>query len=248
MLPVSHIVPQGQIQWYPPVMIGAETIKSYLFSGNYIDEARRLLSFLSSDEYSIFLSNFYADGINRFGRNWHYADIVTVLICLSRYLKPKSYLEIGVRRGRSAAAVASVCPNCNFTLLDMWEKDYAGISNPGSIFVHSELDRLNHLGERVFIDGDSHVTLPRLFEEQPTLDFDLITVDGDHSDEGARLDLSTVLPRLKIGGAVVFDDISHPTHPNLDSLWNELVASNSQFSSFSFRDAGYGVGFAIRKF
>jgi hypothetical protein len=57
-----------------------------------------------------------------------------------------------------------------------------------------------------------------------------------------------VLPRLAIGGAIVFDDIAHPAHPELNGVWQSLVVNDDRFSSWSFRDAGYGVGFAIRKY
>jgi hypothetical protein len=57
-----------------------------------------------------------------------------------------------------------------------------------------------------------------------------------------------VLPHLNIGGAIVFDDVSHPSHPELAQVWDDIVGSDPRFSSFTYVDAGYGVGFAIRKF
>src|ERR1700676_4780584 len=104
---LSHLAPAGQLQWYPPVMMGADTVRSQLFSGSYIDRAIDLMCRLSPDDYTSFLINFFSDGRARFGREWCYADIVTVLLCLSGLIKPRKYLEIGVRRGRSAAAVAA---------------------------------------------------------------------------------------------------------------------------------------------
>ena len=106
---------------------------------------------------------------------------------------------------------------------------------------------MGHSGPVDFIDGDSHVTLPALFGANPDATFDIITVDGDHSLEGAAADLCQVLPHLNIGGAIVFDDICHPLHPELAGLWRDLVASDPRYSSFEYSDAGYGVGFAIRK-
>jgi predicted O-methyltransferase YrrM len=229
-------------------MVGAETLRARLFAGGYIELAIRLMGRLTTDDYTAFLSAFYEDGMRRFGATWHYADIVTVLLCLAEHLMPKTYLEIGVRRGRSVAAVASLSPDCALTMLDMWVQDYAGIANPGPDFVRQELARIGHTGVTEFIDGDSHVTLPAFFEAHPEASFDVITVDGDHSVEGAALDLCTVLPRLNLGGAIVFDDICHPLHPELAELWNDLVASDPRFSQFTFVDAGYGVGFAIRKY
>jgi predicted O-methyltransferase YrrM len=130
----------------------------------------------------------------------------------------------------------------------MWVPNYAGMENPGADFVRDELKRIGHGGPVRFVDGDSHQTLPRLFSELPNVTFDLITVDGDHSTVGATQDLCDVLPRLNIGGAIVFDDVCHPSHPELAKVWDDLVASDRRYSSFTYRDAGYGVGFAIRKY
>lgn len=228
-------------------MIGTDTVAARLFDRRFIELAIDLMGRLTPDDYTSFLNKYYADGLRRFGNGWHYADIVTVLLCLAETLEPRSYLEIGVRRGRSVAAVANLIPRCSLFLLDMWVPNYAGMENPGTDFVQQELMRIGHQGPVRFINGDSHDTLPALFREIPEITFDLITVDGDHSRIGAIQDLCDVLPRLNLGGAIVFDDVCHPLHPELAKVWDDLVVSNPRFSSFTYRDAGYGVGFAIRK-
>ncbi|MCB2109140.1 MAG: hypothetical protein KDE14_15625, partial [Rhodobacteraceae bacterium] len=121
---------QGQAQWYPPVMIGADTLAETIARGEYLDEALALMERLDADEYTTYLRDFYREGMKRFGVAWKYADIVTVLLCLSETLKPRTYLEIGVRRGRSACAVASKTSYCSMFLFDMWMTNYAGMENP----------------------------------------------------------------------------------------------------------------------
>jgi predicted O-methyltransferase YrrM len=74
----------------------------------------------------------------------------------------------------------------------------------------------------------------------------MITVDGDHSEAGARADLETVMPRLKVGGALVFDDISNPSHPGLARVWRDVVETLPSYSTFAFTELGFGVGVAIR--
>lgn len=233
--------------WYPPVMAAAPTAERRLYDRDYLADAAGLLERLEPDAYSRYLLRYYADGRARFGADWRYADIVTVLLCLTDLIRPRDYLEIGVRRGRSACAVASRCPDCRMDLFDMWIGNYAGMSNPGPDLVAAELSKVGHrAGLARFIDGDSHQTLPAHFANHPDAAYDLITVDGDHSLKGAAQDLFDVLPRLRIGGAVVFDDIAHPAHPELWMLWQRMVVDDPRFSSFSYREAGYGVGFAIR--
>jgi predicted O-methyltransferase YrrM len=238
----------GEQNWYPPAMIGADTVAARLFSGGYVKRALRLMEHLTPDAYTHYLSGFYREGLRRFGREWRYADIVTVLLCLADLLKPTSCLEIGIRRGRSAAAVAWRRPDCAFALFDMWIPGYAGMENPGPGFVRGELARVGHRGTTEFIDGDSHQTLVTYFSGRAEPFFDLITVDGDHSVEGAAQDLADVLPRLKVGGGLVLDDVCHPAHAGLAEVWRRIVLEDPRFSAFTYRDAGYGVGFAIRKF
>ena len=166
---VSHVVPCGMPQWYPPIMIGAETIAANLFDKRFIEKAIDLVKRLTPDDYTAFLIEFYADGLRRFGPSWRYADIVTVLLCLSEIIQPRTYLEIGVRRGRSAAAVASKAKHCSLVLLDMWMENYAGMENPGADFVRQELIRVGHEGPVRFIDGDSHRRYRHYFAKIPML-------------------------------------------------------------------------------
>jgi predicted O-methyltransferase YrrM len=244
---LCYAPPDAGTAWYPPLMIGAGALAETITHRRYVELALSLLRRLTPDEYSRYTAEFYADGLARFGETWRYADIVTLLLGLADMLKPRRYLEVGVRRGRSACAVASMAPACDMVLFDMWIQDYAGMANPGPALVRSELTTVGHRGRCEFVDGDSHQTLPSYFAAHPSDAFDLITVDGDHSDEGATRDLCDVLPRLAVGGAVVFDDISHPTHPGLKAVWQRLVVQDSRFSAWSFDEVGYGVGFALRK-
>jgi predicted O-methyltransferase YrrM len=166
---------------------------------------------------------------------------------LARRLGAENYLEIGVRRGRSMAMVASQVPDCRIVGFDIWMDNYAGMENPGPSLVREELARVGYAGSVEFIDGDSKETVPAYFTAHPNEYFDLITVDGDHSTEGARRDLQNVKPRVKIGGALVFDDISHYMHPTLASVWKSEVEDDSGFASYSFAEVGFGVAFAIRR-
>jgi predicted O-methyltransferase YrrM len=237
----------GGTNWYPPVMVGAGAVGQMATGLATVTEAGMLLARLTEDDYSAYLQTFYLEGMRRFGPDWRYADIVTVLLSLARVLTPRRYLEIGVRRGRSVCAVASRAPAAELVLCDMWFENYAGMPNPGVEFVESELTRVGHIGRRKFINGDSHQTLPKYFADHPDAQFDLITIDGDHSPEGAAQDIIDVLPHLAVGGAIVFDDVCHPLHPELRELWDGLVGTDRRFSSWIYDEAGYGVAFAIRR-
>ncbi|SEH30293.1 class I SAM-dependent methyltransferase [Magnetospirillum fulvum] len=245
---LCHSAPEGKTEWYPPVMIGAEAIGRQLTqSTKYVREALALIERLEPDAYSDYMKTFYKDGLERFGDDWGFADIVTVLLGLADLLKPRRYLEIGVRRGRSICAVASRSTAVDLAMFDMWVTNYAGMENPGQQLVERELDKVGHTGNRAFTDGNSHDTVPEFFRANPDLMFDMITVDGDHSEKGAIDDLCDVLPHLSVGGAIVFDDVCHPKHMSLRDVWQRVICDDKRFSAWTYDDVGYGVGFAIRK-
>jgi predicted O-methyltransferase YrrM len=235
-------------QWYEPVLGGADTLKNFLFNRNVYEGVSNILSMLEQDEYSKFIRGYIEKGIGRYGNNWQYADICTVLYALSQKLKIRNYLEIGVRTGRSMSMVVANNPDINIVGFDMWQQDYAGMRNPGPSFVKNELMKFGFIGAAEFVSGNSHETLKKYFDEHSDEYFDIITVDGDHSEHGAIEDITDVLPHISIGGIIVFDDIAHPQHKYLKNVWENTVCSKDNFSTFEFTDIGYGVAFAVRKY
>lgn len=187
---------------------------------------------------------FYEWGQAKFGANWRLIDMMTLLRAAAVVVRPQTYLEVGVRRGRSSAIVAATCPSCDIYGFDLWRENYAGSPNPGPDFVRQQLAAVGHRGNLTLISGDSRATLPAFLREHPDLFFDLITIDGDHSVEGASADLANALPRLKVGGIVVFDDIT--SAPLLTRVWRDMVARDTRYLAQEYRDAGPGVAAAVR--
>ena len=235
-------------RWFSPVQISAGMIGRLAAETGSIRAVQNILSRISSDEYVKFLQHYYSDGLRKYGEDWRYADLTTALWAAATTLHPRRYLEIGVRRGRSLAVVACAEAGVNIVGFDLWMADYAGMQNPGPTWVSEELARLGHLGHLELVEGDSLATVPRYLSRDRDLFFDLITVDGDHSYLGASLDLKHVLPRLAVGGAVVFDDIVHPKHPWLAKVWDRYVASQARFDAWQFTALGFGVGIGVRKY
>ena len=233
-------------QWYGPVLGGASTLAPLLGGGRVVREALAILDRLGEDAYLRFVRRFYLAGLEKYGDRWQYADINTALLGLAEALRPSAYLEIGVRRGRSLAMVTSKTPGCHIVACDLFIENYANMENPGPDFVRTELERFGFSGALEFVIGDSSRVLPPFFAQRPDLFFDLITVDGDHTAAGAHADLITVMPRLKIGGALVFDDVSNESHPELRQVWRDTVVARPEFSTFTFDEIGFGVGVAVR--
>ena len=163
-----------------------------------------------------------------------YWDLGCVLAAYVEMCVPSEYLEIGVRRGRSAVAVAAAHPDVDLYLFDMWHPDYAGVPNPGPQFVRAQLARVGHRGALHFVSGRSQETVPAFFADPShPQTFSLITVDGDHRDPGARTDLDNVGGHLAPGAMLAFDDIAHPAYPTLHQTWRAFL---SNFSSLVVRE------------
>lgn len=186
-------------------------------------------------------------------RDVFWFEQITALNWFAKHLKPANYLEVGVRRGRSMSQVAIESPSTKIFGFDMWIQDYGtehncGISavNPGPEFVLSELRRLGVQNMPALTVGDSHVTLPQFFANpRSPQQFEMITIDGDHTYEGAKLDLELAFKHLAPGGVLVFDDIYHHAHLELLGLWHEFRDSHPDFI---FVEDRYhtGTGFAIK--
>lgn len=164
------------------------------------------------------------DGVARDVRQF---EIRSALRAIAKAIQPRSYLEIGTRRGWSLAQVLAEVPSVHAYSFDWWMESYGGVDNPGPGFVREELSRAapHHRGDLHFVCGNSHDTLPVFFQavqlgefelEQPEIlrigeaapqMFDLVTVDGDHTARGTWWDLADVLPRIAIGGVLVIDDL-----------------------------------------
>jgi SAM-dependent methyltransferase/predicted O-methyltransferase YrrM len=233
--------------FYGQVILNPGTLANIAFSENTWKELLSFHNLLATDEYVAYLDRYYRECLNRFGSSWRYIDITNLLFAASKTTQPVNYLEIGVRRGRGVCVVARGCNDVNITACDMWIENYAGMENPGPDFVLAELAKHGHKGNIEFINGDSHKSLPEYFKTKPDLLFDMITVDGDHTEDGAFDDLHNVIPHLAPGGILIFDDIVHPSHKYLLNVWRKTMQQFPFLAGYEYTEAGYGVAFAIRR-
>ncbi|MCH8849457.1 MAG: class I SAM-dependent methyltransferase [Chloroflexi bacterium] len=227
--------------FFPP---NASTLAAGAMSQETATFVSSVLERLTASEDTSRQPFFYAMGHAKFGGHWRNADILTALRAAAMFVRPSAYLEIGVRRARSAAIVAASCPQCAIYGFDLWLPEYGGAPNPGPEFVRAELQAIGHSGPVELVSGDSHETVPAFLRRHPDLFFDMITVDGDHSVQGAADDLANVLPRLKVGGIIVFDDVS--VAPELQRVWRKVIGEDSRYASWQFTEAGAGVAIAAR--
>tara|TARA_Y100000593_G_scaffold2656_1_gene5367 strand:- start:1062 stop:1550 length:489 start_codon:yes stop_codon:yes gene_type:complete len=130
-------------------------------------------------------------------------------------------------------------------IVDTWESEYGGSGRGSHDHIDELLTEMNYSGAVVFHDGSSHDILPSLELENH---FDAIYVDGDHSYEGGLNDLNNVLPLVKPGGVILFDDIAHPSHLDLEDAFDKFVESNENVLENSEKNkSGLGCGIVWKK-
>ena len=158
--------------------------------------------------------------------------------------KPKRILEIGTRTGISLCQLLSayidtsiierivscdlfndgfICPE-----LVKYNLSYMGIPQ-------ETIDKID------FKVGDSKVTVPQLQEQ-----FDWILVDGDHSFEGAKIDLDNVKNLCAPNGIIVFDDITEDGM-GLLPVWEDFRDKYQHEFSWMDNQNGKGAAWAIKK-
>ncbi|NOY00635.1 MAG: class I SAM-dependent methyltransferase [Verrucomicrobia bacterium] len=152
--------------------------------------------------------------------------------CLGNYFRPGSILEIGTRFAYSLIAMAQGTmaegrsPRILSIDLESYNHEFGSIPSQ-KIAKANFLSCVGHLDHIEFLKGNS-----QLIDPGPFGPFDLIHVDGDHSQNGAYSDIIRYFGNLSVGGIMLIDDIDHPSvHKGviraLDTL--EISADNHAF-------------------
>jgi hypothetical protein len=114
----------------------------------------------------------------------------------------KRLLEIGVNAGHSALLCLSASDGLVYHGVDIGVHKY---TEPCVRYLAQEFP-----GRVLFYPGDSREVLPYLATHRPELDFDIFHVDGGHTDELCRTDISNCirLARGGLGKHLLLDDIN----------------------------------------
>ena len=157
--------------------------------------------------------------------------------------QPRGYLEIGTREGDSLRVVVEHAYTLGKVVCaDTWGSEWGGTGRGDPSHIDAMLAAMLYVGDVAYLTGDSRQTIPTLAEP-----FDLILVDGDHSEEGGRADLENVWPICAPGGCIAFHDITHPAHPYLERVFDEWAESHADDIRLAHKiKEGHGVGFVIR--
>lgn len=169
------------------------------------------------------------------GHSGHLRDQTKYLTEVTR--TATTYCEIGFNSGHSAATVLSNNPLVNVISFDIGGKN----SKAADALLREQY------GDRLKVHwGDSTKTLPKIEEG---LQCDVFFVDGGHSAQVARADLTNIKKHMKSDGLVIMDDVY------CDAKWcrGPIAAWNADTTSGIIKETyrwsnGSHRGFAAGKF
>lgn len=139
--------------------------------------------------------------------------------------------EIGVFKGEFSKFIKDTLNPLELHLIDIFEGKAASGDKDGNNIVWTDLnDEYNKLSQ--YYSNDSKVTVHKgtSYDILNTFNdnyFDLIYIDGDHSYEGVKLDLSLSLLKIKKGGMICGHDYTNDMFPGVVAAVNEFCESNN---------------------
>jgi predicted O-methyltransferase YrrM len=131
------------------------------------------------------------------------------MVELVRQPDVRVYCEIGFNGGHSSAAMLLANPQLTVHAFDLMMWKYSNVTTSLLRTTFGQRFRLH--------PGDSAVTVPAWTREHPRK-CDMIFVDGDHSLQGAMLDMVNMRNATREGGMAVADDINSDPGSALETL------------------------------
>ena len=179
-------------------------------------------------------------------RCWQYPNQFNHYLLLMSELRVESYLEIGVRHGGTFVTMVEYLRRFH-----PLTKAIAVDLGPCPSLANYRLE-----STRVeFLQSDSHSPEFRTFIQREQA-FDLILIDGDHTEEGCWQDFQTVRDH---GAIIGFHDIVSDVVPGVGATWRRVRAEYAEAYEFFEFTAQYeslaqrtgkrflGLGVAVRK-
>lgn len=130
------------------------------------------------------------------------------LIDILKQIDPKTGCEVGVWRGHTSQALLETFPKLFLSMVDPYTpyKDVALMSDSTAMLASAMIEAKART-ER-FCDRRDFLIMPssqgKLFFDDATFDF--VFIDGDHSYEGAKADITDWRDKVKQGGILCGDD------------------------------------------
>lgn len=129
--------------------------------------------------------------------------------------KPGSKIcEIGFNAGHSIALCMIHAPRAEYVLFDLGEHRY---TRPCYEYLRSKFPAI----QSTIVYGDSRITLPLWIQSHASQlgTFDVVHVDGGHSESCVVNDLSAAIMLVKQGGIIILDDTNDPMIRGYFEAW-----------------------------
>ena len=160
------------------------------------------------------------------------------LIELCNKYNCKNVMEIGFNAGHSADLFLSINENIKLTSFDIGLHKYV---NYGKKFIDNKYPNRHSL-----ILGDSKKTIPDFYKYNSSAKFDLIFIDGDHSEIGAISDLLNCKKLSHSQTIVVMDDTRNEQpmaswNINVNKAWQKCISAGIvyQIESEDYNQEGF---------
>jgi len=174
-----------------------------------------------------------------------------VLTHLAQALKAKVLVEIGTARGLQSvfwarSLTARGAAEGRVVTCDIVSHDQPVYRTPISgdrVWTRAELWESIATGKRIrFVHGDSRALAIALMEDADGgMTFDLVYVDGEHTEEAVMRDYANLLPFLTDSSVLIFDDCD-PRFPGVERAVNRIVQQrDTTIELIRFAPAAYGV-------
>jgi cephalosporin hydroxylase len=132
-------------------------------------------------------------------------DEITDFLHTYQDLEVKNFLEIGVAAGGNTRIFCDFLRVYDVYTMDLDVHpsiDYAGNPNARA----NNFVKLKNTGGIYHYYGDSHAPAANEWLKNTGVKFDMVFIDGDHTEEGIKLDTELVLPYLEDNAYVIYHD------------------------------------------
>lgn len=165
--------------------------------------------------------------------DYHQLIASTVIFHAAKLGRAIDYIEVGVFRGESAAAVLSTgC--CRFAMLiDNFSNTHCGDATSSRALVEKKLYDYGGLFE--IKQADSRSVLPTIDRQ-----FDVGFVDGEHTVQGCKGDIEQMWPLMREDGIMFVDDMQHPGYMHIKGLTEQFADENGL--KLTYHEVHEGLG------
>ena len=151
-------------------------------------------------------------------KRWDYL----ILACKYLEINPRRIVEIGVNKGRCIEAMARKMPDVEeFFAIDPYVADMRYLEHghaPGHMCRHPDQDYFDMCYERAkkLLSRHEKIKLLRMTSLEASQEIkgnvDVVFIDGDHSFEGTKLDITTWMMKLSPHGLIAGHDFDYIDH------------------------------------